>query len=106
MSENLSKIIRENKKLRRFIEELYQMLQTNVKTSEKDIQESIKNFDKVQIEIMQSIIMASSKKGQFDATLLKTYLEKEGKNTDPRSRRIKNKNQYSKMQTGPTLKQI
>ena len=39
---------------------------------------------------MQAIIMASSKKGEFDATLLKTYLEKEGKNTDPRRKKIKN----------------
>ena len=90
MNEKLTKIVKENKKLRRFIEELFNLLKENVKISTQDLLSSEKDFDYCLDEFKNTIFMASLSKEEFDVTLFNKYLLANGKDDKVSKRNKKN----------------
>lgn len=61
MNENLAKVIKENKKLKRFIEEIYHSISDSVLSFQKDILESKESLGEIQNEMVFAFINAKTK---------------------------------------------
>ena len=74
MNENLSKVIKENKRLKRFIEEIYFAISDSVHDFKKDLDVSKDNLGDIQNEIVFGFVNAKSKGQDFDYDIFKKYL--------------------------------
>lgn len=82
MNENLVKVIKENKKLKRFIEEIYHAISDSVYEFQTDLQFNSDNLNQIQNEIVFAFINAKSNAQSFDFEIFKNYLTSQGKNVD------------------------
>lgn len=76
MNENLSKVIKENKKLKRFIEEIYHAISDSVNDFRVDIANNQENLSQIQNEMVFAFINAKAGGDKFDFEIFKNYLTK------------------------------